>query len=233
VNVDSPKPDAALLRKYRIRVAIFLVGVVIVLALLGVAYKGINTIYVLDVVESERDQWQRSSEVISSLKLKTGDIVADVGSGAGYFSLKLSRAVGRSGAVLAVDTHRLPLAFLWIRAFSTGLHNIRVCVGESSDPHLPVGAVDAVLIANTYHEFRAPESMIDHAYRSLRLGGRLAVLDRSQGADDPRQSADHHHGIAAAIVDAQLQRQGFRILEREDGFIERAGEQWWLLVAQR
>jgi ubiquinone/menaquinone biosynthesis C-methylase UbiE len=231
VNVDSPKPDAALLRKYRIRVAIFLVGVVIVLALLGVAYKGINTIYVLDVVESGRDQWQKPSEVISTLKLKTGDTVADVGSGAGYFSLKLSRAVGRSGAVLAVDTRRLPLAFLWIRAFSTGLHNIRVCVGESNDPHLPVGGVDAVLIANTYHEFASPEMMLNRTFRSLRLGGRLVVLDRTQ--EDSNQAECDQHGISPAIVDAQLRQEGFKIIDRENRFIERPGEQWWLLIAQR
>lgn len=95
VDVNSPNPDAALLKKYRIRVAVFLLTVVAVVALLNAAYKGINTIYVLNAVESERDHWQRSSEVISSLGLRDGDVVAYIGSGAGYFSLKLSRA-GRS-----------------------------------------------------------------------------------------------------------------------------------------
>jgi ubiquinone/menaquinone biosynthesis C-methylase UbiE len=232
VGVNPPNPDAAL-RKYRIRVATFLVGVVVVVVLLGALYKGINTIYVLDVVESERDQWQRSSEVVSSLKLKTGDVVADIGSGAGYFSLKLSRAVGRSGTVFAVDIRKLPLTFLWIRAFSAGIHNIRGRVGESNDPHLPAGVVDAVLIANTYHEFAAPELMVDQVRRSLRVGGRLVVLDRSQEGEESRPGGDDHHGISSAIVDAQLRQEGFRILGREDRFIERLGDHWWLLVAQR
>src|SRR6516164_4375968 len=124
---------------------------------LNLTYKGTNTIYALNIVESERDEWQRPSEVISRLSLKSGDIVADVGSGAGYFSLKLSPVVGRSGTVLAVDVRKPPLVFLWIRALLAGLHNIRIRVGESDAPHLPVGTVDAVLIANTYHEFTAPE----------------------------------------------------------------------------
>jgi hypothetical protein len=108
VNLDSPNPDAALLRKYRIRVTLFLVAVVVVVALLSLAYKGINTIYVLNAVEAERDPWQKPSEVISRLNLKSGDVVADVGAGAGYFSLKLPPVVGRSGSLLAVDVRKLP-----------------------------------------------------------------------------------------------------------------------------
>jgi ubiquinone/menaquinone biosynthesis C-methylase UbiE len=148
VSVESANLDNAIRRKYRVRIGIFLVGVLAFVALLNTAYKGINTINVLNAIESERDQWQRSSEVMSSLNLKTGDVVADVGSGAGYFSLRLSRIIGRSGKVFAVDISRLPLVFLWIRAFSGGMHNIDLIVGHPDDPRLPVGTVNAVLIAN-------------------------------------------------------------------------------------
>jgi len=233
VNLDSPNPDAVLLRKYRIRVASFLVAVVVVVALLNLAYKGINTIYVLNAVEAERDQWQKPSEVISRLNLKSGNIVVDVGSGAGYFSLKLSPVVGQSGTVLAVDVRKLPLVFLWIRAFSAGLHNIRVRVGQLNDPQLPAGTVDAVLIANTYHEFGAPESMLDHTFKSLRPGGRLVVIDRSPTGEQAGWEAEHHHQISPAAVEAQLRRTGLKILKREDQFIRRPDEQWWLLVAER
>jgi predicted methyltransferase len=233
VNLDSPKPDAVLLRKYRIRVALFLVAVVVVVALLSLANKSINTIYVLNAVEAERDQWQKPSEVISRLNLKSGDVVADVGSGAGYFSLKLSPAVGRSGTVLAVDVRKLPLVFLWIRALLAGLDNVRIRVGESDAPPLPVGTVDAVLIANTYHEFAAPESMLDHIVKSLRPGGHLVVVDRSPTGDQSGSEAEHHHLISPAAVEAQLRQKGLKILEREDQFIRRTDEQWWLLTTQR
>jgi predicted methyltransferase len=202
-------------------------------ALLNLAYKGINTIYVLNAVEAERDQWQKPSEVISRLNLKTGDVVADVGSGAGYFSLKLSPVVGRSGTVLAVDVRKLSLVFLWIRAFLAGLHNIQVRVGEPDDPHLPVSTADAVLIANTYHEFAAPESMLDHTFKSLRPGGRLVVIDRSPTGDQSAAEAEHHHQISSAAVEAQLREKGLKILERDDHFIRRPDEQWWILIAQR
>ena len=92
--------------------------------------------------------------------------MVDLGSGAGYFALKLSPAVGKRGQVLAVDLRRLSLFFLWTRALLRGQHNVHVIVGEEDNPRLPTGTVDAVLICNTYHEFSNPELMLNHIFRS-------------------------------------------------------------------
>jgi ubiquinone/menaquinone biosynthesis C-methylase UbiE len=232
VNENSSNPDPTLLKKYRIRIMIFLIAVAVVVPLLNVAYRGINTLYVLNEVESERDRWQRPSDVISALKLNNGGVVADVGSGAGYFSLKLSRVVSRSGTVYAVDISKLPLAFLWTRSFLAGQHNIHIVVAASDDPQLPAGTVDAVLIAHTYHEFADPNSILDQIYSSLRSGGRLVVLDRGPSDDQSSQGADHHE-ISPATVEAQLRQKSFEILARDDSFVRHQGEQWWLLVARR
>ena len=166
MDQDLLEPDRALLRKYRLRVALFLLGAVLLVGLLGTLYRAINTLEYLDLVEAERDRWQRPEDVVAALKLKQGDAVADLGSGAGYFALKLSRAVGTSGRVLAVDIRRLPLVFLWIRALLGGHQNISVHLGGSDAPKLPAGALDAVLIANTYHEFANPDAMVDRTFRA-------------------------------------------------------------------
>jgi len=218
-----------LIRKYRVRVAIFLVCVALLLGILGTAYKAVNTIYVLNAVERERDGWQRPSDVVAALGLNEGGTVADIGSGAGYFTLKLARAAGPRGRAFAVDLRRLPLFFLRVRALSGGLRNVETIAGDSRDPRLPAGALDAVLIANTYHEFADPEAMLGHAFRSLRPNGRLVVLDRSPAGD----GGGDHHGISPATVDAQVRSRGFRVVVRNDGFIDRPGERWWLLVARR
>lgn len=63
--------------------------------------KGIQTLYTLDQIESERDQWQRPTDVIQALKLRDGNVVVDLGSAVGYFTLKLSPLVGRNGIVIA------------------------------------------------------------------------------------------------------------------------------------
>jgi ubiquinone/menaquinone biosynthesis C-methylase UbiE len=101
---------------------------------------------------------------------------ADVGCGIGYFSLKISPKVAEHRRVLAEDILSESLTFLWIRAFLHHQSNIRVIHGDPDDPHLPKGAVDAVLIANSYHEFTNPLAILDHTFRALRSDGRLVDL---------------------------------------------------------
>ena len=234
MNSNGLTSDGVLLRKYRVRITLFLVGVFVCLLLLNAVYGGINTIARLNVIEGERDQWQRLSDVVAELKLKDGDIVADVGSGAGYFALKLSHAVGPSGKVLAVDIRREPLIFLWIRTVLNGRHNVRELIGDPDDPHLPVGTINAVLIANTYHELANPESMLEHIFGSLRCGGRLVMLDRSSVLQDSTEEQNHRHEIPPERVEDQLRQTGFKILNRQDQFIDRPNrERWWLIAAQK
>ena len=67
-------------------------------------------------IESERDHWQRPSDVIQALNLHEGSVVVDFGSGAGYFALKLSPVVGKRGSVVAEDIRRESLTFLRIQS---------------------------------------------------------------------------------------------------------------------
>lgn len=195
-----------------------------------------NTLNRLTVVEAERDRWQRPAEVLRALDLSPGSTVVDLGSGAGYFTLKLSAIVGGSGEVLAVDLRRLSLFFLRIRALMRNQHNIDTIVGTEEDPRLPMRRVDAVLISNTYHEFTNPRLMLDLTFRTLRRGGRLVIVDRGpRGSNEEREnSASVGHEVRPDVVEAQLRQKGFEILGREDRFIDQPGDEpWWLLVARR
>ena len=134
----------------------------------------LDTISRLDVVEAERDRWQRPSDVVQALDLRPGDVVVDRGCGSGYFTLKLSSSVGEGGRVIAEDIRRLPLGFLWVRRVPRRKRNVSIVHGEPDDPHLPA-RVNAVLIANTYHEFTDSRSIVGHVRQSLVPGGKLAV----------------------------------------------------------
>src|ERR1700686_1848213 len=123
---------------YRVKLVVFLVSGIIILFIFDTAYQGLNTLSRLNVVEAGRDQWQRPSDVIQALDLRPGNVVVDLGCGSGYFTLKLSAPVGKSGSVLAEDIRRLPLMFMWLRTFQTGQHNINIVRGEPDDPHLPI-----------------------------------------------------------------------------------------------
>jgi SAM-dependent methyltransferase len=147
-------PDARVLNGHRGRLVPFLLSALVVFAAMYVLYSAIDTLRQLEVIESRRDQWQRSAEVLQALDLRPGNVVADLGSGAGYFALKLSPIVGKQGQVLAVDIRKLSLSFLWISALQSQKRNLGVVLGDEDDPRLPSGAVDAVLIASTFHAFK-------------------------------------------------------------------------------
>ena len=213
---------------------VFLLGVLGCIFVMDAVLQGINTINRLDGVESERDRWQKPSEVIAALRLAKGDVVADLGSGAGYFALKLSRSVGASGRVLAVDIRRLPLTFLWMRAFLNGRRNVSAHLGDADDPHLPRERLDGVLIANAYHELANPASILSHALNSLRPAARLVILDRNRTAEGSDEAPGHHHQIDLGAVVRRLQEAGFEIVLQQERFIDRPyGEQWRLVVARR
>lgn len=206
-----------------------------VVTLLYTITQGINTLARLDVVERQRDQWQRPSEIIQALNLKPGAVVVDLGCGAGYFALKLPSVVGNSGMVLAVDLRKMSLAFLWIRALLRNQRNVTIVHGAPEDPHMP-GAVDAVLVVNTYHELSSPKTILDQIRRSVVSDGRLVVADRGPEAvaTQSRNGKAQRHGLALALVEEEVRRAGFEIIRREDHFLDQPGEgSWWLLVARK
>jgi ubiquinone/menaquinone biosynthesis C-methylase UbiE len=238
-------PDDQIHRVYRFRVAVFFVLVVTIVAALFLTYQLTQTFDRLYLAERERDRWQRPDDVIESLKLKDGNVVADVGCGVGYFSLKLAPKVADHGSVLAEDILGESLTFLWIRGFLHHQSDIRLIHGDADDPHLPKGAVDAVLIANSYHEFTNPLAILDHTFRALRSTGRLVVLDRGPRSyhGESREIQMQQYQIAASVAEDEIRQRGFEVLSRDNHFIdrpavERQGDRqddhvWWLIVARK
>ena len=219
---------------YRVKLLVFFLGALAVLFVLNAGYSALQTISRLNVVEAERDRWQRSPDIIEALDLKPGNVVVDLGCGSGYFTLKLSSPVGRSGRVVAEDIRRLPLMVLWVRAAQRGEHNVRIVVGEPTDPHLPTH-VNAVLILNTYHEFTDSHSILVHVGQSLIPTGRLVVVDREPKLASSAVSETAEHEISAERVENELRQANFAIVSRQDHFIEHDsyGENWWLIVARK
>jgi ubiquinone/menaquinone biosynthesis C-methylase UbiE len=132
----------------------------------GCAYQGIN-----------RDTWQQPQRVIESLKIAPGMMVADIGAGGGYFTFKLSRAVGASGKVYAVDVDREMIDLITDRAREENAANIATIVGASDDPRLPASGVDLIFTSNTYHHIENRVRYFANLRRYLRPGGRIAVID--------------------------------------------------------
>jgi len=233
-----PVPDSKVQSAYRVRVPLFLLAVILALAVWVVGSQAYQTLLLLDRVERDRDRWQRPADILRSLDLKATSVVADIGSGAGYFTLKIAPLVP-DGSVLAEDILKEPLAFLWIRAHLRHFNNVHVIHGDPDDPHLP-GPLDAALIANTYHEFAHPDGVLNRVFRALQSGGRLVIVDRGplHAEDDPQQ-----HERDPGAVENEVRAAGFEIVSRDDHFIDRTASErpgdrpdkhpWWLIVARK
>lgn len=213
-----------------------LVAVVLGVALLFVGDQAVRTLRILTAVERERDTWQRPDEILEQLDLRPGNTVVDLGSGAGYFALKIALRVAPDGRVIAVDLRRQSLAFLWIRATLDGHRNLHVVRATADDPRLPPGPVDAVLIANTYHELTAPEPVLRALVTSMRVGARLVVVDRGpRDAGESREAAASHHEITMAVAERDIARHGLQTVTHDERFIDRTADAdiWWLLVFRK
>jgi SAM-dependent methyltransferase len=221
-------------RSYRRRIAAFLAAAFVTVGLLGAALWTAGALRAVDAVEAERDRWQRPAEVVEALDVGEGKVVADLGSGVGYFALKLAERVGRHGRVLAVDVRSFPLLFLRLRGLVRGCSNLTVVRGEARDPHLPAAGVDAILVANAYHELEDPDAILVHAREALRPGGRLVVVDPAVDAADPEppDPGTHHHS-SPDRAEARILAAGLEIVRRDDAFVDEPHGRWWLVVARR
>jgi predicted methyltransferase len=163
-----------------------------------------------------RDTWQHPREVMDALELKSGSAVADVGCGNGYFTFRLADRVGATGKVYAVDIMADRIQKVRERATEKRLAQIIAVVGDPDDPHLPASSLDAILVVNAYHEFRAYDAMLGHLLAALKPGGRLVVIDYAAEPGKPRSEYMDHHRISPELVQREVGRDGFQLIRREE-----------------
>ncbi|MEO2161625.1 MAG: class I SAM-dependent methyltransferase, partial [bacterium] len=142
------------------------------------------------------------------LACKPGQVVCDLGSGNGYHSLPLARAVAPGGEVLAVDLQPEMLTMLKVRAADVGITNIRTIEGAIDDPHLEPASCDLVLMVDVYHELSHPVRVLDHVRRSLRPGGRVVLVEFR--SEDPEVLIKTEHKMPQVQVLDEMARNGFR-----------------------
>ena len=126
---------------------------------------------------SSRDEWQQPERVVAALGIEPGDRVADLGSGSGYFTVRLAPAVGAGGRVYAVDVDAEMNEYLRKRLAEAGIENVEIVLGRFEDPQLPDGGVDLVVTVDTYHHIEERPAYFRNLKRDLAPGGRVAVID--------------------------------------------------------
>ncbi len=163
----------------------------------------------------EREEEEAPSKAIALLQLRPGDVVADVGAGSGYMTVRLARTVGPAGRVLAVDIQPEMIERLTERMRAEMVTNVTAILGAADDPKLPPGSVDLELMVDVYHELAAPQRMLQHLRSALKPGGRLVLLEYRK--EDPSIPIREEHKMSVADAKAEIEPEGFTLIEvKED-----------------
>lgn len=125
----------------------------------------------------EREKEEHSSKLRLALKLKPGDVVADVGAGSGYHTFRIAPIVGPKGRVLAVDIQPEMIALLKQGIKKHKSANVEPILGTLTDPKLPEAGVDLILLVDVYHEFSHPYEMTEAMVKALKPGGRIVFVE--------------------------------------------------------
>jgi ubiquinone/menaquinone biosynthesis C-methylase UbiE len=170
------------------------------------AYAGIN-----------RDEWQQPERVIAALNLQPGDVVADLGSGGGYFTFRLAEAVGPTGKVYAVDIDRDMVDLIARRATEEGRRNIEVILAKPEDPSLPKASLDLVFTSNTYHHIKNRVAYFANLRQYLRPDGRVAIVefDRRGWLEGLLR-----HYTPSEFISREMEQAGYK-LQHEFDFLDR------------
>ena len=167
------------------------------------------------LIRAERDAEEDPSQMLGQLNLKTGMVVCDMGCGNGFYSLTLAEMVGASGKVLAVDIQPQMLQMLSRRAAEAKIENIDMILGTVSDPKLPTGDVDLVLMVDVYHEFSHPQAMLAAIRKSLKPDGRIALVEyREEDASVPIKP---EHKMSKRQILKEYEANGFKVGSQYDG----------------
>ncbi|HEV2492433.1 MAG TPA: methyltransferase domain-containing protein [Terriglobia bacterium] len=182
----------------------------------------------------ERDAWQHPEQVMDALGVKPGSAVADVGCGRGYFTFHLASRVGPNGKVYAEDLQDDKIAEIRRQAKEKGLTQIEAIAGTPDDPHLPTGALDAVLIVDAYHEMHEYDAMLAAIYRALKPGGMLTLIDGKAEPGKSREDYYSRHRMPEEIERQDAERNGFRLLRQEPGFARpEPRKEYYFLIFQK
>jgi predicted methyltransferase len=165
----------------------------------------------------DRAVWQKPDQIMDALGIADGAKVADIGAGAGWFTMRLARRVGPNGVVYSTDVQREMLDVIRRRVAREGLQNVRLLQGEDSSLGLPSsGALDAVLAVDVYPEVKDRVTFLRNLATALKVDGRIGIVNYKLGGGGPGPAPSEGVRVAQATVEADARAAGLRVQGSEN-----------------
>jgi SAM-dependent methyltransferase len=169
----------------------------------------------LGLLESpDRAAWQKPELIMDALRIAENATVADIGAGAGFFTVRLAGRVGPNGIVYAEDIQQEMLESIKRRVSREGLKNVVTRLGTDTDAKLPRGALDAVVVVDVYQEVEEEPSrirLLRHLADTLKPNGRIGIVNYKPGEGGP--GPDPQRRLERSVVEAEVRAAGLRVLD--------------------
>jgi ubiquinone/menaquinone biosynthesis C-methylase UbiE len=164
--------------------------------------------------QSDRTLWQKPDQIMDAVHVAERSTVADIGAGAGWFTIRLAQRVGPNGRVYAQDVQRLMLDAIKRRVQREGLQNVTTVQAHGNDPNLPAKTLDAILMVDAYQEVENRVIYLRNLANALKPTGRIGIVNWKPGRGGP--GPDPNERVAQSIVEADAKAAGLKVIAQED-----------------
>jgi ubiquinone/menaquinone biosynthesis C-methylase UbiE len=175
-----------------------------------------------------------TADIFAALGIQQGQTVGEIGAGSGELTIEVAKLAGANGKVLTSELGDNRISALERAVKSSGLSQITVVTGDPNKTNFPDGCCDAIFMRNVYHHFADPTAMNASIARSLKPGGRVAVIDfepnrgRPEAARPGDRANEDSHGTTAATVSKELTQAGLEVVKTVPG-----SDRWFMVVAAK
>ena len=163
----------------------------------------------------DRDAWQEPELIMDALSIADGAVVADVGAGGGWFTVRLAQRVGPNGLVYAEDIQPQMIESINRRVSRAGLANVQTIIGTPSNPMIPA-PIDALLMVEVYGQLEDPVTLLRNVLARLKPGGRVGIVEYRLDGGGPGPPTEERVEPETIIRDAEA--AGLRLQSRNDRF---------------
>lgn len=162
---------------------------------------------------AEREREENPKRAVQGLQLAENAVVADIGSGSGYYAFRLAQLVP-TGKVIGVDIQSEMVDFLNNKAKELGIKNVESHLGKIDDVQLPGTSIDAAIMVDAYHEFSHPNEMMQSICHALKPGGVIYLLEYR--AEDPAVPIKPLHKMTQAQAIKEMVVVGLEHVRTDD-----------------